>query len=91
MDLKTKITNIKNLSRKEQKEFAELWVVMGLPCIFRYGLAWKGASAKVITREKAMSLLPKYSFGMGFYELSFVRYNGEDALEFNELGENDMY
>jgi hypothetical protein len=44
-----------------------------------------------MTKEKALELLPKYSFGMGFYELSFINLNGEEVLEFNELSENDMW
>ena len=58
--------------------------------MYRYGFGWKGASTRPLTQEKALELLPKYSFGMGFYEISFTKYHGEDVLLFNEFSENDM-
>ncbi len=76
---------------EELKQKAEEWVNNGKPCIYRHGLAWKGAGAKVITNERARKLLPAYSFGMGFYSLSFMQYNNQEVLEFNELSENDLY
>lgn len=79
------------MNKNELRKKAEDWINNGNPCIYRYGWAYRGASAREITKEKALELLPKYSFGMGFYELSFTKYNGKDVLEFNELSENDMY
>lgn len=76
---------------EETKEFAQRWVEEGKPCAYRYGWGYRGAGAKAISKEKALSLLPKYKFGMGFYELSFIKVNGVDTLEFNELSENDMW
>jgi len=70
---------------------AEEWVAQGKPCVYRYGWGWKGAGARHITTEQAKKMLPKYSFGKGFYELSWVKINGEDVLQFNELSENDMW
>lgn len=75
---------------EKTKENALKWVESDKPCVYRYGWGWKGASAKPITKEEALSLLPKYSFGKGFYELSFIKIDGVDTLEFNELSENDM-
>ena len=72
------------------KEFARQWIEAGKPCVYRYGWRWKGACARPITKEKALELLPKYGFGMGFYELGFIKIDGNDVLEFNELSENDM-
>lgn len=34
---------------------------------------------------------PQWSFGKGFYELSFIKYDGRIVLEFNELSLNDMW
>ena len=34
---------------------------------------------------------PQWSFGKGFYELSFIQYDGRTVLEFNELSLNDMW
>ena len=72
-------------------ENAKAWIEAGKPCVYRYGWGWKGAGARHLTKERALELLPKYSFGKGFYELSFININGEEVLEFNELSENDMY
>ena len=77
------------MSNSELKKQAEEWVKSGKPCIYRYGWAYKGA--REITTEKAQALLPQYSFGMGFYELSFTKHNGQEVLQFNELSENDLY
>lgn len=74
----------------ETKRAAQEWVENGGKCIYRFGWAYRGASAQTITMEKAKELLPSYSFGMGFYELGWTTYNGETVLEFNELGENDL-
>lgn len=76
---------------KKTKEFAKQWIEEGKPCIYRYGWGWKGAGSKTISKEEALRLLPGYSFGMGFYELDFIKINGVDTLEFNELSENDMW
>lgn len=76
---------------EKTKEFAKEWIEAGKPCVYRYGWGWKGATARPITKEKALNLLPKYSFGIGFYELDFISYGGKDVLEFNELSENDMW
>lgn len=76
---------------EETKEFAKQWIEEGKPCVYRYGWGWKGAGAGNISKEKAMQLLPKYDFGMGFYGLSFIKVDGVDTLEFNELSENDMW
>ena len=75
---------------EKTKEFAKQWIEEGKPCVYRYGWGWKGAGARNISKEKALSLLPSYSFGMGFYELDFIKVDGVDTLEFNELSENDM-
>ena len=79
------------MKNNELKKKAEEWVNDGKPCIYRYGWGWKGAGAREISKEEAGKLLPKYSFGMGFYELSFTTHNGQEVLEFNELSANDMY
>ena len=75
----------------ETKENAKKWIEEGKPCAYQYGWGWKGASMRPITQEKALELLPRYRFGIGFYELSFTTHKGEEILLFNELSENDMY
>lgn len=76
---------------EKTKEFAKQWVEKGNPCVYRKGWGWKGAGANYISKERALRLLPRYSFGKGFYELSFIKIDGKDTLEFNELSENDMW
>lgn len=78
------------MKREKTRESAKAWVEASNPCVYRYGWGWKGASARPLTKEEALELLPKYSFGMGFYSLSWIDVNGVDTLEFNELSENDM-
>lgn len=76
---------------EKTKEAARQWVESGRPCVYRNGFAYRGASARTISQDKAKQLLPSYSFGKGFYELGWVKINGETVLEFNELSENDMW
>ena len=76
---------------EKTKEFAKQWITDGKPCRYRYGFGFRGAESRPLTKEKALELLPKYSFGIGFYQLGFINIDGEEVLEFNELSENDMY
>jgi hypothetical protein len=76
---------------EKTKEAAREWIEAGKPCMYRYGYAWKGAATRPMTQEKALALLPLYSFGMGFYEISFTKYNGDDVLLFNEFSKSDMW
>lgn len=74
----------------ETKESAKKWINSNKPCKYRYGFGFRGACTRELSKEEALELLPKYDFGMGFYELSFIKYNGEEVLLFNEFSENDM-
>ena len=76
---------------EKTKEFAKQWIEEDKPCVYRHGWGYRGAGARPISKEKALSLLPKYSFDMGFYELDFIKIDGVDTLEFNELSENDVW
>lgn len=73
------------------KEAARKFIEEGGKCIYRYGWAYRGAGARELTKDKALELLPTFSFGMGFYELSWRTLDGNTVLEFNELSENDMW
>lgn len=75
---------------EKTKQAAAQWVAEGKPCYYQFGWAFKGAGKRQITTEKAQKLLPTYSFGMGFYELSWDEVEGETVLLFNEFGENDL-
>ena len=91
---------------EETKEFAFKWILNGKPCRYRYGYGYRGAGSKSIDEFKAIDLLPKYSFGQGFYELSFVQDivvtdsgsnyvatepYGKICLMFNQYSANDFY
>lgn len=76
------------------KQAALDWVNSGKLCTYRYGLAYRGAGARKISKEEALEKLNNekdWNFGMGFYELRWSKYEGEPCLEFNELHENDLY
>ena len=60
----------------------------GVPCFYQYGFTFRGAVKKPISKEKALELLPKYSTGIGFYEL---RTDKDGNIIFNEYSENDLY
>lgn len=79
------------VSNWNKEETFENWVKKGKLVVGGYGFQYKGGGTSVIPTEKAIELYPKYSFGMGFYELSWVEYNGEVALSMREYSENDMY
>lgn len=79
------------METKETKEFAKKWIEEGKPCVYRYGWGYRGAGARELSKEEALKKLPSFSFGKGFYELSFIKIDGETVLEFNELSENDMW
>lgn len=77
-----------NLNDKEElKGFIE----NGIPCYQQFGFSWKGATPRLISKEKALELLPKYSPGMGFWELSERTINGQLSLVFTEYSESDMW
>ena len=69
------------------KEEAKKWIEEGRPCKYQCGFTWKGARSRPIDKEEALKLLPKYDFGMGFWEL---RFDGS-SLIFNEFTESDMF
>lgn len=71
-------------------KLADEWVKAGKPCTFRYGFAYRGASAKRISPAKASELIKTHSFGMGFYTMHWRDFEGERVLEFNELDANDL-
>lgn len=72
------------------KEAAKAWIEAGNPCIYRCGWEYRGASAVGITKEEALKMLPEYSFGMGFNELSWRKCEGIDVLQFNKLSVYDL-
>ena len=76
--------------KQPTKEQLTKLINMGMPCYYRHGWAYRGAGEREIAKEKALELLPHYSYGMSFYMLKFKKKFGTPVLEFNELGENDL-
>lgn len=62
----------------------------GIPCYRQFGFSWKGAIPHKISKETALELLPKYSPGMGFWELSERVIDGYPSLVFTEYSASDM-
>ncbi len=73
------------MEQKRTKEQAKEWIEAGKPCRYRCGFGYRGASSRPLTKEEALKLLPKYSFGMGFYELDFCR---DTVVDLKESGPN---
>ncbi len=79
------------MKRSNDKNEVLEFINNGGKCFYQYGLGFRGATKRQITKDKALELFPKYSFGMGFYELDWITIDGEDAVLFNEFSENDLY
>ena len=81
------LEKVKNYSKEQ---IISEWINKGKPCFYQYGFSYKGATPSSIEKQRAIELLPKYEFGMGFYELSWKIVNGIAALVFNEYSVFDM-
>ena len=73
------------------KEEIKANIEAGFPCYQQFGFSWKGATPRKISKETALELLPKYSPGMGFWELSERVIYGYPSLVFTEYSESDMF
>lgn len=78
---------------EKTRKFAKQWVKDRKPCTYQFGFTYKGAEQRPITNEEAKKLIEQdcWKFCMGFYELRWDKYNGQDVLCFNEFHENDLY
>ena len=63
----------------------------GLPCYRQFGFSYRGTMPRKITKEQALELLPSYSPGKGFWELSERNIDGYPSLVFTEYSESDMW
>jgi hypothetical protein len=75
---------------EETKEAAMQWIESGKPVVYRCGCGWKGARAHYVTKEWALAHIKPYTFGKNFWILSWIQFEGQTALEMNELSESDM-
>ena len=75
----------------ESKQKAIDFINNGGKAVYCFGL-WNNGGTP-ITKEDALDKLskPGWDFGMGFYELHWIKMNNEDVLQFKELHENDMW
>ena len=78
------------VSHYSKSEILEKWIKKGKRCVYREGWAYRGASARELSMDKAIEMLDQYSFGKGFYQLGWKIIDGRVALEFNELSVLDM-
>lgn len=87
----------KNIKDKNEKEddsktmpAAENWLKKGLPCLYRSGIWNKG---KLISKSEAEKLFysGKYSWGKGYYELKWEKFNGKRVLAFIAASTSDMW
>ena len=78
----------KSLTREE---ILEKWINAGKLVVGGFGFQYRGAGTGVIDNTTAAKNFHKYHFGMGFYELSWVEYKGQVALQMREYSENDLY
>ena len=71
------------------KEDVKALIESGVPCYYKYGLWDTMGSAKPITKEKALELLPNYHFETGFYML--IVPEDRSYVKFKELSETDLW
>lgn len=84
---KTFCTKVKsfNGNPKEKKFDKATWIEKGYPCAYRYGLAYRGAKAKVIDNSEAKKKLG-HTFESGYEML-----NGVWHLVLQDYSANDMW
>ena len=76
-------------NKPNKEQLAEL-INKGMKCVYRKGLAYRDAKEIKITKDKALELLPQYSYGKGFYTLSYYVSDNVPTLVFNELSVFDL-
>lgn len=81
---------LKAVKDYSKEEIISKWINKGKPCAYQSGCSYKGSIPCTINKEKAIELLPKYNFGMGFYELAWRIVDGVASLVFNEYSVFDM-
>ena len=83
--------NRNNIDLNDKEQVKSL-IESGIPCYYRLGFSYhfRSNDTRPISKEEAIDLLPRYSPGWGFYELSLTIRDGQDALLFNEFSENDL-
>ena len=71
------------------KEEVKKLIEGGTPCYYKYGLWDSMGNSKLITKEKALELLPHYDFDKGFYML--IVPEDKSYVKFKEMSETDMW
>ena len=89
------ITTDVNITLEEVKSWTKedilhKWIEANRPCTFIYGFSYKGAKARLITKEEALKKIKKHSFGIGYYSMEWTVFNGMAVLQFAEYSESDM-
>ena len=80
-------TSLTSPSNATKIEVLELLKVTDKPIYYRYGLSYRGAKAKPITREKAVDIWANGGPNGGFMDMDEYK----DKIELNEYSSNDMW
>lgn len=86
-EIKAKMDEVKGWTKDD---ILHKWIEADQPCSFIYGFAYKGASARPITKEEALEKIKHHEFGMGYYSMDWVVFDGKVTLQFEEYSEGDM-
>ena len=89
------ITTDVNITLEEVKSWTKedilhKWIEANRPCTFIYGFSYKGAKARLITKEEALKKIKTHSFGVGYYSMEWTVFKGMAVLQFSEYSESDM-
>ena len=81
---------LKKVKSWTKDDIIHKWIEVNRPCTFIYGFAYKGAKARLITKEEALEKIKKHSFGVGYYSMEWTVFDGMAVLQFSEYSESDM-
>lgn len=86
-DLNITLEEVKGWTKED---ILHKWIEADRPCTFIYGFAYKGAKARLITKEEALKKIKTHSFGIGYHSMEWTVFNGMAVLQFSEYSESDM-
>lgn len=87
IDVDTTLNEVKSWTKDD---ILHKWIEADRPCTFIYGFEYKGAKARLITKEEALEKIKTHSFGIGYYSMEWTVFDGMAVLQFSEYSESDM-
>lgn len=81
---------LKEVKSWTKEDILHKWIEANRPCTFIYGFAYKGAKARLITKEEALEKIKTHSFGIGYYSMEWTVFDGMAVLQFSEYSESDL-